>query len=47
MEKPNLVLLVDDDEISNFINETILKVNHKPTFQHTSPYPLNWSKHKI
>ena len=35
MEKPNLVLLVDDDEISNFINETILKGNLKNTEIHS------------
>ena len=25
MNKPDLILLVDDDEITNFINKTILK----------------------
>jgi len=41
MEKPNLVILVDDDEISNFINETILKNNLKNTEIHSFIDPID------
>lgn len=40
MEKPNLVLLVDDDEISNFINETVLNNNLKNTEIHSFIDPI-------